>query len=233
MRWMGSLLLWAAAAVAGTVPPPAYLHLQPAHRAFTDAEGLPQNTVLALALDRSGVLWAGTEDGPACFDGIRWERRAFPTAAMNMATALAADPAGGMWVGTGSGGVWRWREGGWEGPFPLPGGGLRTGIRALRFQGDRLWVAHESGLARWQGSAFEAVKLPAGLRRPEALLVQGGDLWVAGLGGLVRLGEGGPGPFLQATPDEDFRALALDGDGQLLVGGIRGVYRLEGGRLIL
>jgi ligand-binding sensor domain-containing protein len=36
-------------------------------------DGLPQNSVQALALDRRGLLWAGTKEGLVRFDGLRMQ----------------------------------------------------------------------------------------------------------------------------------------------------------------
>src|SRR4029078_6913027 len=41
----------------------------PAVRLVGDRDGLPQNTVKAIAFDRDGFLWVGTQDGAAVSDG--------------------------------------------------------------------------------------------------------------------------------------------------------------------
>ena len=37
-----------------------------------ERDGLPQNTVLAIAPTRDGYLWMGTYEGAARFDGVRF-----------------------------------------------------------------------------------------------------------------------------------------------------------------
>src|SRR5882672_11240000 len=36
---------------------------------FTDRNGLPQNAIQAIAFDRRGYLWVGTQDGAAYYNG--------------------------------------------------------------------------------------------------------------------------------------------------------------------
>ena len=45
---------------------------RPAVRAFTDRDGLPQNSAMALAIDRLGYLWVATQDGLATYNGRSW-----------------------------------------------------------------------------------------------------------------------------------------------------------------
>ena len=39
---------------------------------WQERDGLPQNTVLAVATTRDGYLWVGTYEGAARFDGVRF-----------------------------------------------------------------------------------------------------------------------------------------------------------------
>ncbi len=41
-------------------------------QAFDVDDGLPQNSAVAMTVDRYGLLWVGTEDGLARFDGQRF-----------------------------------------------------------------------------------------------------------------------------------------------------------------
>ena len=44
----------------------------PTVRAFSDRDGLPQNTVHAITRDPLGYLWVGTQDGAARWNGREW-----------------------------------------------------------------------------------------------------------------------------------------------------------------
>jgi ligand-binding sensor domain-containing protein len=73
-------------------------------------EGLPQSTVYAMAQDRDGYIWAGTEDGVARYDGRRWQRIEIPGVgnAPPHGQALAATEDGAVWLGTDIRGLLRW-----------------------------------------------------------------------------------------------------------------------------
>ena len=42
---------------------------RPALRTYTDADGLPENTIMAITVDDRGYLWVGTQDGAAFYNG--------------------------------------------------------------------------------------------------------------------------------------------------------------------
>ncbi len=70
--------------------------------------GLPQESVLAIAQDRQGFMWFGTQAGLARFDGYRMVvyRHALSephSLAENWVRVLHVDPAGRLWVGTDNG----------------------------------------------------------------------------------------------------------------------------------
>src|SRR5688572_17943189 len=51
---------------------------RPAVPSFTDKEGLPQNSVMAMAYDRQRFLWVGTQDGLAVYNGRGWAVQNLP-----------------------------------------------------------------------------------------------------------------------------------------------------------
>lgn len=65
--------------------------------------GLPQNTVQALAQTASGFLWIGTEVGLVRFDGnsfLTYDQNSKPAVPGNDIQALLAAPDGSLWIGT-------------------------------------------------------------------------------------------------------------------------------------
>ncbi len=78
-------------------------------RRYSTADGLPQNTIHALAQDHAGYVYAGTEDGLAQFDGRFWTRIDLPERAgvRPYVMHLAATGDGALWIGTDSVGLWR------------------------------------------------------------------------------------------------------------------------------
>lgn len=66
---------------------------------YSSADGLPSNTVYAITQDADGVLWVGTRNGLASFDGVQfrsWKE-------YGRVNALAVDHGGRLWIGTAKG----------------------------------------------------------------------------------------------------------------------------------
>ncbi len=80
--------------------------------------GLPQNTVQALAQTKDGFLWLGTEDGLVRFDGVEFQtydrnsNSGLPGLALpgNDIRCLLATADGALWIGTNAG-LARWKDG--------------------------------------------------------------------------------------------------------------------------
>ena len=71
-------------------------------------DGLPQESVLAIAQDRQGFIWFGTQGGLARYDGYRTVTYQHGLAdphslSQNWVRVLHVDPAGRLWVGTDNG----------------------------------------------------------------------------------------------------------------------------------
>ncbi len=87
---------------------PSKLLTQYVHDVWTTQNGLPQNSVLAIAQTPDGYLWIGTEDGLVRFDGVRFvtfNRRNTPAFRSNVVDALLVDRRGNLWIGTQGGGL--------------------------------------------------------------------------------------------------------------------------------
>ena len=77
---------------------------------WQDKDGLPQNSVLAIARTRDGYLWLGTVEGLVRFDGVRFtvfDRTNTPEIGNSHITALLEDRSGTLWIGTAGGGLTR------------------------------------------------------------------------------------------------------------------------------
>jgi signal transduction histidine kinase/ligand-binding sensor domain-containing protein len=149
---------------------------------FTQADGLPQNSIYAVALARDGALWAGTLSAGASriVDGAIATFTTSNGLASNTISSIAEGLDGTMWFGTPAGlsayarGAWRTyttRDG-------LPSNDINT-----VFVGPRgiLWAGTTDGLAFVQnGELRTCPAMPAALRGSILGLAidQSGGLWV-------------------------------------------------------
>jgi len=70
-------------------------------------DGLPEDTVQALAETRDGYLWIGTTGGLTRFDGTRFVlngSNTLPSSGVNSIFCLAPSADGSLWIGTEGGG---------------------------------------------------------------------------------------------------------------------------------
>ncbi len=144
--WLGHALigLLALAGAACAALEPATPLANYGRQAWVMENGLPQNTVQALAQTKDGFIWVGTEAGLARFDGVSFtvfDRNSTPALPGNDIRCLLADAGGALWIGT-STGLAR-MDGGVVRVFAgLPG----NNIRALRAAGDEgVQVSTENG----------------------------------------------------------------------------------------
>jgi signal transduction histidine kinase/ligand-binding sensor domain-containing protein/CheY-like chemotaxis protein len=208
MRWL-RFMLWMAMPMAAAAPALAALVETPQFQALGSAEGLPSETVYALAQDGDGFIWVGTGDGLARYDGIEFVVfRHRPDAAdslpSNIVQALHVDAAGRVWVGTEGGGL----------SMLAPGA---AGFRHFR-----------PGVT--EGMALEDVwSITSG---PD------GALWFGGFGGgLYRLDPGTDAlqVFRHRADDpaslssDHVLAIAVDAGGQVWVAGTQGLDRYDAG----
>ena len=81
-------------------------------RFYTTRDGLPDNRVQVLHIDRRGRLWLGTEGGLGLYEQGKF--KAYTTKdglSSNRIWALHEDEAGQVWIGTLEGGLCRFKEG--------------------------------------------------------------------------------------------------------------------------
>lgn len=81
---------------------------------FTTNNGLPQNTVAAIAQTPDGFLWFATYDGLVRFDGVRFtifDKGTMPSLKSNWFQTMCVDGRGRLWAGTVDGGLVQWQAG--------------------------------------------------------------------------------------------------------------------------
>ena len=102
--WIAATALFALVPAASALDPHKSL-TQYTRRVWTQQDGLPQDTIRAIAQTSDGYLWIGTDDGLARFDGYEFTlfNKSNGDLPSNSITALAATPDGSLWIGTSDG----------------------------------------------------------------------------------------------------------------------------------
>jgi signal transduction histidine kinase/ligand-binding sensor domain-containing protein len=122
---------------------------------WTQEQGLPQNTIGAIAQTADGYLWLGTDEGLARFDGYEFVVFSRDTGKLpsNSILALVAGPDGALWIGTPSGlteyrnrtfRTYTQKEG-------LPGNSVSS---LFVDHAGILWIVAGGNLSRFDGSRF-------------------------------------------------------------------------------
>ncbi|HEY1159326.1 MAG TPA: two-component regulator propeller domain-containing protein [Terracidiphilus sp.] len=125
-------------------------------QAWVMENGLPQNTVQALAQTRDGFVWLGTEVGLVRFDGSAFQvfdRSSTPALPGSDVRCLLVTHDGALWIGTREG-LARWKDGSAT-AFTTKDGLPGNGIRGLgEDQLGQFWVWTDEAQARFDGSRF-------------------------------------------------------------------------------
>ncbi|MEO7251962.1 MAG: two-component regulator propeller domain-containing protein, partial [Arenimonas sp.] len=191
------LLLLTCVYLFGLVSAPAFA-LDPGksfqhyvRNAWSIQNGLPQITVQAIVQDRQGYIWVATQSGVARFDGVRFT--AFtpvtePALPGGWTRSLLIDSQGRLWIGTYKG-LAVYSEGRFRNipvldkvKYPV------LDVFAIVQDNDRIVTATSGGVFEVRkGKLVHREGSPAA----QALLLRPDGLWVAGVGGVTRMGASG------------------------------------------
>jgi ligand-binding sensor domain-containing protein/signal transduction histidine kinase len=116
-------------------------------RSWQREQGVPQNSVRALAQTRDGYIWVGSDDGITRFDGVRFTSFGLREGLRSgPVRRLFEDSRGTLWVGTAGGGLTCSQQGNFT-TFTMQDGLPADSITALTEDREgRLWVGTEAGL---------------------------------------------------------------------------------------
>jgi ligand-binding sensor domain-containing protein/signal transduction histidine kinase len=207
-------------------------------RVWQTDDGLPQNSVYAIAQTSNGYLWVGTREGLARFDGVRFTPVDEPTAPElkhGWITALKATRDGSLWIACDGSGLVRWKNG-----VPLhlsEKDGLAGNQPRCLLEGNdgSLWVGGEGGLSRYRDGKFTNFTTRQGLGDNSVRALcedRQGNLRVATRRGLSTLSPAGAitgtVSFGANYTANALRSLCEDRHGHLWVGSTEGLYRQDG-----
>ena len=230
-------------AILAAAPPPSSVLFErgtPAFALFGTADGLPQNSGQALAVDEQGHLWIGTQGGLAVREGRSFRAVALPGEKAPLVTAIAPAKGGVIWVGSFGDGVFVRRGGRWE---KADAGLPSASVRALTEAQGAVWAGTSAGLARLLpgASRWEPVAPPVSLADPSvAVLYRTADpetLWAGTESGLLRFVGGAWTLFDRdaGLPDKRVRSLLETqepgGERVLWIGTEGGLAKLRAGHI--
>ncbi len=210
-------------------------------------QGLAQESVLAVAQDRDGFMWFGSQGGLSRFDGYRMVNyRNVPSDTRslvnNWVRVLHIDRKGRMWIGT-DGGLERFDPATRSFTHYLPGEAQRSGngnrrIRTIIDDGrDGLWLGTGDGLQHfdpqtgvfrvWHHNAHDVGSLADDQVSALALDARG-TLWIGTAAGLDSLEAPGAAFVHHNASDAEPKfnaivALAFDAGGTLWIGSLGGL----------
>ncbi len=230
--WPAWLLLVAAPLAAQDLPPPLADYYR---QVWTTRDGLPHNSINAIAQTPEGYLWFATWEGVARFNGrdfVNFERGPATGLPDSAVRALQLDGSGVLWVGGSRGGLARVEDGRWTGLSPVPGfavallpdsrGSLWVGTQnagVLRIDSDGVrhrWSQVEGLASDSVSSLFESTD---------------GVVWAGTANGLLFMRDGRFTPLEASHPLAGIPILALARhvDGRMLVGTERGLHVADSG----
>jgi PAS domain S-box-containing protein len=236
------------AALASLLPRPLEAGLDPAkaltqyvNQVWTTANGLPQNSALAIVQTPDGYLWVGTENGLARFDGVRFvtfDRRNTPALRSDLISVLLVDHRGDLWIGTHGGGLAVLSQGVFEDVNKRLGLANDLVLALYEDSAGDLWIGTDGGgLIRVHGNQVETYTRKDGLADNAVFSLCGdrrGGIWIGTHSGLIhRIG----GRFTTWTkkdglPSDDIRSVYVDRAGTLWIGTNRdGLVRMDGSGL--
>ncbi|NML62098.1 response regulator [Massilia sp. RP-1-19] len=215
-------------------------------------QGLAQESVLAIAQDRDGFMWFGSQAGLSRFDGYRvvvYRHQIDNPKSLvnNWVRVLHVDERGDLWIGT-DGGIDRFDPNTNAFTHYLLQETVRRGngnrhIRAITDAGNNgLWIATSDGLQHldiatgkftvWHKVPGDPTSLSD--NQVDALAVDAsGRLWVGTAGGLDSLAPGARSFMHHPVTDRDLRynavqALVVDAQQTLWIGSMGGLERSAG-----
>jgi ligand-binding sensor domain-containing protein/signal transduction histidine kinase len=208
------------------------------HQTWGMENGLPQNTVQALAQTRNGFVWLGTEVGLVRFDGNSFQvfdRNSSPALPSSDIRCLLETRDGALWIGT-SDGLARWKDGvvtAFTTKDGLPG----NGVKSLSLDSDgSIGVETLEGGARYKNGQFstpDVVRYSFSSAMNHASLPNG--YWASATATILTIYHGDTKETQlqigRELPGNKIQALLADREGSLWIGTNNGLARFAEGKL--
>lgn len=242
-RWclLACLALGVGAPAQGALDPGRSLS-QYGHESWNREQGLPQNSVWAIAQTPDGYLWFGTEEGLVRYDGVAFkvfDKGNTPVLRNNSINALLVDRQGTLWVGTnsaGGGGLYHLTPTGFEFVSQKQAARGPNITCLLEDREGSLWEGSWTGLHRLAKGVWSAFRVSDGLPSERITAVcqdRSGRLFAGTSRGLALYRDG---RFIPIHPErlagEFVKALVEDREGGILIATFSGkLWRYQADRL--
>ena len=197
--------------------------------------GLPQNTVQAVAQTPDGYIWIGTQEGLARFDGVKFDifdKQNTPALKSNDIRCLLAAHDGALWIAT-SFGLVRRQNGQFATLTTNEGLPDNSIAKVIEDRAGRIWIATTGALAVYGNGTFKTLANRAGIQALAAL--DDGSVIVATTAGIETFKNdaiASPGTP-NALPPNNVTALEVDQNGGAWYGTTDGVWEVRAGKTIV
>ncbi len=208
-------------------------------RTWQADDGLPQNSVTALAQTPDGYLWVGTREGLARFDGVQFkvvDEPAAPYLKTAYITGLYACRDGTLWIACENNGLTRLRDRKFT-HFLQRDGLPDNQIQCmLETRDGTVWFGGETGLVRYRGNQFAALTDNEMLYNNSVKALcedRDGIVRVATVTGLVSVdatGKASRDNFGLGPVPGVFKAVCVDRQRRLWLGATDGLISIQDGK---
>ncbi len=119
-------------------------------KVFTPDEGLPQSSIMSMAIDKEGYLWIGTQDGAAYYDGRNWNIVNLPNRTIsNYVQTIFVAKDSAIWFSADRGEVHRLKSGKWK-SYGTADGLASSIVNSIKETKDNTyWFGTTLGLSRF------------------------------------------------------------------------------------
>jgi ligand-binding sensor domain-containing protein len=202
---------------------------------YTTNEGLPDNDVTCLVHDGNGIMWFGTQQGVAKYDGVTWTIHNTSTNSMipqNAITAIAIGNDQDIWIGTDEG-VAVYNGATWAAFTISDGLGSNRINHISRMSNGDIWFGDFNGATKYDGTSFVTYGSAEGLPFGGVVYVKedanGDVLLCSGLGGLITFDGSDFTTYSvnEGLVSKNTSAVALDSKGAKWIGTANGVTVID------
>ena len=177
-------------------------------RIWHGADGLPSDSVTAIAQTRDGFLWVGTTAGLVWFDGVKFTGIKLGSSASNnpvRVTALCEDSGGRLWIGTQQDGLFELAQGRMQ-HYARAQGLLDDNVTSLAADSrGQVWIGSKAGLNLWTGQQFQSFTKRDGLSDDFVSgvnVARSGIVWITTRVGMCRFIDGHITPYVFQTESQ-------------------------------